>query len=108
MRDYIHVIDLARGHVAALGHIRPGVSTYNLGTGKGVSVLQLITAFSRACGRTIPYQTVARRAGDVASVYASADKAKIELNWQATKTIDDGCADSWRWQSQNPNGYSKK
>ena len=108
VRDYIHVVDLARGHVAALGHIRPGVSTYNLGTGKGVSVLELVKAFVAASGRDIPYQIVERRDGDVASVYASANKAKTELNWQATKTIDDGCADSWRWQSQNPNGYKTK
>ena len=105
VRDYIHVVDLARGHVAALRHIKPGVNVYNLGTGKGVSVLELIAAFSKAVGKEIPYQIGPRRAGDTASCYASADKAKAELDWSAEKSIDEACADSWRWQSQNPNGY---
>lgn len=105
VRDYIHVVDLARGHVAALDHMKPGFETYNLGTGVGVSVLELISAFSKACGKDIPYQIADRRAGDIASCYASSQKAKQELGWIAQKTIDDACADSWRWQSKNPNGY---
>ncbi len=105
VRDYIHVVDLARGHVAALDHAAPGVSTYNLATGTGTSVLQLIDAFSKAAGRDIPYEIVERRPGDVAACYASADLAERELNWRAQKTIAEACQDSWRWQSQNPNGY---
>ncbi len=105
-RDYIHVVDLARGHVAALDHSQPGVAVYNLATGKGTSVLELIAAFSEAAGKEIPYKVVDRRAGDIASCYASPDKANKELNWHAEKSIDDACADSWRWQSQNPNGYA--
>ena len=105
VRDYIHVVDLARGHVAALEHMKSGFSTYNLGTGVGVSVLELISAFSKACGKDIPYQITDRRAGDIASCYASSQKAEQELSWKAEKTIDDACADSWHWQSQNPNGY---
>ncbi|MGB3024019.1 MAG: UDP-glucose 4-epimerase GalE [Candidatus Saccharimonadales bacterium] len=104
-RDYIHVVDLARGHVAALSHLRPGVSTYNLGTGTPTSVLDMIHAFERACGHTIPYVIAPRRTGDLPEFYADARLAKTELNWHATKTIDDMCADTWRWQSQNPNGY---
>lgn len=105
VRDYIHVVDLARGHVSALSHIKPGVETYNLGTGKGTSVLELIKAFSKACGKEIPYNIAKRRPGDIASCYASADKAAKELGWRAEKTIEEACADSWRWQSTNPNGY---
>jgi len=107
VRDYIHVVDLAKGHVAALKHSKLGVSVYNLGTGKGVSVLELIAAFAKAAGKDIPYQIVPRRQNDVASSYASADKAKSKLNWSAEMTIDDACTDSWRWQSKNPNGYKK-
>lgn len=105
VRDYIHVVDLARGHVAAIDHSAAGVSVYNLGTGKGTSVLELIAAFSRACGHEIPYEIGPRREGDVAACYASPEKAEKELGWKAEKTIDDACQDSWRWQSQNPNGY---
>lgn len=105
VRDYIHVVDLAKGHVAALQHIKSGVSIYNLGTGRGVSVLELITAFSKAAGKDIPYQIVPRRPGDIASCYASSEKANKELGWFAEKTINEACADSWRWQSQNPDGY---
>ncbi len=105
VRDYIHVVDLARGHVAALQHIKPGAEVYNLGTGKGVSVLELITAFSKAAGKEIPYTIAGRRDGDIASCYATAEKAARELGWTATKTLDEACADSWRWQSNNPNGY---
>ncbi len=106
VRDYIHVADLARGHLAALEHSQPGVSTYNLGTGKGVSVLQLIHAFERASGQTIPYEVAARRPGDLPEYYADAQKAATDLGWHTEKSIDDACADSWRWQSQNPDGYS--
>lgn len=106
VRDYIHVVDLARGHVAAIGHSKPGVSVYNLGTGTGTSVLELITAFSKACGHDVPYKIVERRSGDVASCYASSAKAEAKLGWKAEKSIQQACADSWRWQSQNPAGYS--
>jgi UDP-glucose 4-epimerase len=105
VRDYIHVVDLARGHVAAINKSVAGVSTYNLGTGKGVSVLELITAFSKAAGKDIPYQIVERRVGDVASCYADPKKANSELGWKAELSIEQACADSWRWQSQNPGGY---
>lgn len=105
VRDYIHVVDLARGHVAALNHSHAGVSIYNLGTGNGTSVIELITAFGRACGHEIPYTIVDRRPGDIAACYASPEKAAHELGWRAEKTIDDACRDSWLWQSQNPNGY---
>ncbi|HJQ09267.1 MAG TPA: UDP-glucose 4-epimerase GalE [Candidatus Saccharimonadales bacterium] len=107
VRDYIHVVDLARGHVAALKHTATDgkVTIYNLGTGKGTSVYELIHAFEKACGKTIPYEVVDRRPGDVGSCYADVSKAERELHWKAEKTIEDGCADSWRWQSQNPNGY---
>lgn len=106
VRDYIHVVDLAKGHLASLDHIKPGVSIYNLGTGQGTSVLELIRAFEKASQKTIPYQIAERRQGDIATCYASADKAKQELHWQAEKTIDEACQDSWRWQSNNPGGYT--
>lgn len=106
VRDYIHVVDLARGHVAAINHSKPGVAAYNLGTGRGTSVLELIDAFSKACGHKVPYQIVDRRPGDVASCYASPEKAKTELGWAAEKTIQQACEDSWRWQSRNPDGYN--
>lgn len=105
VRDYIHVVDLARGHVAALEHMQSGCAVYNLGTGSGTSVIQALRAFEKACGHTIPYTIKPRRAGDIASCYASADKAARELGWKAEKTFEDACADAWRWQSQNPNGY---
>ena len=108
VRDYIHVDDLAAGHVAALDAIarlgRP-VSTWNLGTGQGTSVLQLLAAFERACGRELPYEVVERRAGDVAASYADPALAERELHWRATRTVDDICTSAWRWQSANPNGY---
>ena len=105
VRDYIHVVDLARGHVAALDHSRLGVSTYNLATGKGTSVLELIAAFSRSAGKEIPYEIAPRRPGDVASCYASPALAEQELGWKAEYTIQQACEDSWRWQSNNPSGY---
>ena len=106
VRDYIHVVDLAKGHVAAIDHLKPGDATYNLGTGKGVSVLELIEAFSKAANKKIPYQINARRPGDVASCYANPEKANQELHWEAEKSIAQACEDSWRWQSNNPNGFS--
>ncbi len=106
VRDYIHVVDLARGHVSALNHSKPGVATYNLCTGKGTSVLELIAAFSRASGKNIPYAIASRRPGDIAACYASPEKANQELDWHTEKSIEDACEDSWRWQSQNPDGYN--
>ena len=107
VRDYIHVVDLARGHVAALQHIKAGANVYNLGTGSGTSVLEIIKAFSKACGRDLPYEIKPRRAGDIAACYADCSKAERELGWRAELSIEQACADSWRWQSQNPNGFSE-
>jgi UDP-glucose 4-epimerase len=108
VRDYIHVVDLAKAHVAALAHLdHPNVyKAYNIGTGTGTSVLQMIAAFKAASNRAIPYEIVARRPGDIASCYADPSLAQTELGWQAQLTIEDACADAWRWQAQNPNGYS--
>ena len=106
VRDYIHVVDLARGHVRALETARAGVRVYNLGTGRGTSVLELIAAYREASGREIPYTVVGRRPGDAATAYADPALAAAELGWVAERTIADACADSWRWQSQNPNGYT--
>jgi UDP-glucose 4-epimerase len=105
VRDYLHVVDLAQGHLAALNHLTSGVATYNLGTGTGSSVLQIIAAYSAACGRELPYRIVDRRPGDLASSYCSPAKAEQELGWRAKLTIADTCQDSWRWQSTNPLGY---
>ena len=107
VRDYIHVVDLAKGHVKAIAKLadKQGVLTYNLGTGNGYSVLDIVKAFSKACGRDIPYEIKPRRAGDIASCYSDAALAKAELGWVAEKTLDDMCADSWRWQKNNPDGY---
>ena len=110
VRDYIHVVDLAKGHVAALKKFETpncGVQIFNLGTGRGYSVLDMVKAFGRATGKEIPYKIVERRAGDIPECYADPTKAKEELGWVAEKTLDDMCADSWRWQSQNPNGYGE-
>lgn len=108
VRDYIHVVDLARGHVKAIEKFKEnkGVLIYNLGTGNGYSVLQVIEAFGKACGKKIPYEIKPRRAGDIATCYCDPSKAKRELGWEAEYGIDEMCADSWRWQSQNPNGYN--
>ena len=108
VRDYIHVVDLARGHVKALEKFKEnkGVLIYNLGTGHGYSVLQVIAAFGKACGKEIPYEIKPRRAGDIATCYCTPAKAKAELGWEAEYGIEEMCADSWRWQSQNPNGYN--
>jgi UDP-glucose 4-epimerase len=107
VRDYIHVVDLALGHLAALERVdkAPGAWTVNLGTGQGYSVLQIVKAFERASGRTIPYQVVARRPGDIAQCYADPATAARELAWKATRGLEEMCVDSWRWQSQNPEGY---
>lgn len=121
VRDFIHVTDLAQGHVAALNYLDKQTSSkldngnqksavgflpINLGTGKGTSVLELVNAFINVTGKNIPYQFADRREGDIASCYASADKAKTLLGWQAELSINDMCQDTWRWQSMNPNGYS--
>ncbi|MFA6110170.1 MAG: UDP-glucose 4-epimerase GalE, partial [Candidatus Latescibacterota bacterium] len=108
VRDYIHVVDLALGHVAALERVaaRPGVRVYNLGTGRGYSVLEAVAAFERASGRAVPYRIVARRPGDVAASFADASLAERELGWRAERDLDRMCADAWRWQSQNPRGYA--
>lgn len=107
VRDYIHVIDLAKGHLKALDqfHTKPGVEIYNLGTNRGYSVLELVSAFEKASGQVIPYQIVERRPGDIAISYADASKANHYLNWQCEKSIEEACADTWRWQSNNPNGF---
>lgn len=108
VRDYIHVVDLAKGHVCALKKLSPGsgVSIYNLGTGTGSSVLDVLHAYEKACGKKLPYKIMPRRAGDIATCYCDATKAYKELGWKAEKNIDDMCADSWKWQSTNPNGYN--
>ena len=107
VRDYIHVVDLAKGHVKALKKLTPGsgVSIYNLGTGNGYCVLDVLHAYEKACGKELPYEIKERRAGDIATCYCDATKAKNELGWVAEKGIEDMCADSWRWQSSNPDGY---
>ena len=107
VRDYIHVVDLAKGHVKAINYIfsNPGLDVINLGTGVGYSVLDMVKAFSKACGKEIPYEIKPRRAGDIAMCYADPAKAAKVLGWKAEKGLDEMCADTWRWQSQNPNGY---
>lgn len=109
VRDYIHVVDLAIGHIRAIEKLKEkkGVLTYNLGTGRGYSVLEMVKAFEKASGKHIPYEIKPRRAGDIATCYADPSKAKEELNWEAERGIDEMCEDSWRWQSNNPNGYDK-
>ncbi len=107
VRDYIHVVDLAHGHIKAIEKLitHPGLVTYNLGTGRGYSVLEVLAAFEKACGKPIPYKMVGRRPGDVATTYADPAKAKVELGWEARLGLDEMCADTWRWQSRYPNGY---
>jgi len=109
VRDYIHVVDLAVGHVKALKKFEPGsgLNIYNLGTGNGYSVLDIIKNFEEASGVKIPYEIKPRRAGDIATCYSNAAKAQAELGWTATKGIKEMCEDSWRWQKNNPNGYMK-
>ena len=111
VRDYIHVVDLAKGHVKTLEKIRDaegGVYIYNLGTGNGYSVLDVVKAFEKASGVTIPYVIKPRRPGDIATCYADPTKAKEELGWTAEKNLFDMCEDSWRWQKNNPNGYGEQ
>lgn len=109
-RDYIHVEDLAAGHVAALehlgGHPEVTVRAWNLGGGQGTSVLEMIAAFEAASGRPVPYEVAPRRSGDLAAFWADASRAEAELGWRATRTIEEMCADTWRWQSANPRGYA--
>lgn len=107
VRDYIHVVDLAIGHVKAINYIftNPGLDVINLGTGQGYSVLDMVKAFSKACGKEIPYEIKPRRAGDIAMCYADPAKAAKVLGWKAERGLDEMCEDTWRWQSQNPNGY---
>ncbi len=109
VRDYIHVVDLAKGHICAVEKLKgaPGLVTYNLGTGNGYSVLEMIQAFSTACDKAIPYQIAPRRAGDIAQCYADPSYAEAELNWKAELGITRMTEDIWRWQSSNPNGYSE-
>ena len=109
IRDYIHVVDLARGHISALNKMvsTPGFFTYNLGTGRGCSVLEIVSAFEKASGKPIPYKITPRRPGDVAECYADPSKARSELEWVAEKDIDDICRDAWTWQSNNPEGYEE-
>lgn len=107
VRDFIHVVDLANGHLAALTYLRvnEGLLTANLGTGSGVSVLQMIAAFEKACGKSINYKIVGRRSGDVAQCWADPSYAKKMLGWEARRSLDEMCVDAWRWQSKNPNGF---
>ncbi len=107
VRDYIHVVDLALGHVKSLKKVeeKAGLCIYNLGTGNGYSVLEIVKNFEEASGKKVPYEIKPRRAGDIATCYADATKAKEELGWQAKRGIKEMCQDSWRWQSNNPNGY---
>jgi len=107
IRDYIHVVDLAQGHLVALDKLKtnPGLIIYNLGTGRGYSVLKMIAAFEKASGKKIPYEVVGRRSGDIAICYADPTKAQKELGWSTKKGINEMCIDTWRWQSNNPNGY---
>ena len=109
VRDYIHVVDLAKGHVAAIRGMEtlPGVQIFNLGTGIGYSVLDILHAFEKACGKTLPYVIDPRRPGDVATCYSDPTKAREVLGWVAEKSLTDMCADAWNWQSKNPNGYGE-
>ena len=109
VRDYIHVVDLAKGHVAACDYLmkHKGREVFNLGTGVGYSVLDLVKTFEKVNGINIPYEVVARRAGDIATCYADATRAHQQLGWQAEKSLEDMCRDAWHWQSQNPSGYNK-
>jgi len=108
VRDYIHVVDLAFGHVMALKKIKDqsGLNIYNLGTGKGYSVLETLHAFEAACGKKLKYKVAPRRSGDIASCYAIPDKAEKELGWKATRNMEEMCEDAWRWQTKNPDGYN--
>jgi len=108
VRDYVHIVDLAKGHLAALTYLdtmEHGCEVFNLGTGSGYSVLEIVKAMSRACGKEIPYEIVARRPGDVSILTADAGRANRLLRWHATRDLDDMCRDLWRWQCMNPHGY---
>ena len=107
VRDYVHVVDLARGHIVALAELKrkQGSFTVNLGTGRGYSVLEVIAAFERASGRRVPYEFAERRSGDVAVYYAATGMARALLGWEARLDLDRMCEDAWRWQSRNPSGY---
>ncbi len=105
VRDFIHVVDLARGHVAALGYEKKGAAVFNLGTGTGYSVLDMVNAFSKVNGVAVPYRFADRRPGDIATCFANPEKAAAELGWRATHTLEDMVRVAWKWQSQNPNGY---
>ena len=107
VRDYIHVVDLAKGHVKALNKVesKPGCATYNLGTGTGYSVLEMLAAYSKACGKELKHEMADRRPGDVPVCYGAPTKAKDELGWTAELSLEDMCADSWKWISNNPNGF---
>ncbi|MBQ7895093.1 MAG: UDP-glucose 4-epimerase GalE, partial [Oscillospiraceae bacterium] len=109
VRDYIHVVDLARGHVAAIEYMlkHRGESVFNLGTGTGYSVLDMVKAFEKVSGRPVPYQIVDRRPGDIGTVYASPDKSAQLLGWKAQYNLEDMCRDTWAWQSKNPMGYGE-
>jgi UDP-glucose 4-epimerase len=110
VRDYIHVVDLAVGHLQALDKLaeKPGRVAYNLGTGSGNSVLEMVNAFEKASGKKIPYEIVDRRPGDIPECYADPTLAQTEIGWRASRGIDEMCSDTWRWQSKNPNGYKKR
>lgn len=110
VRDYIHVVDLAIGHIKAIDKLmsKPGLVTYNLGTGKGYSVLEVIKNYEKACNKKLPYVIADRRPGDIATSYADSSKANIELGWRAERDIEQMCRDSYNWQSKNPNGYATK
>ncbi|KMU85286.1 bifunctional protein GAL10 [Coccidioides immitis H538.4] len=108
IRDYIHILDLANGHLEALNYLRdnrPGVRAWNLGTGKGSTVFDIIKAFSKAVGRDLPYEVVARRDGDVLDLTGNPSRANRELGWKATRTFEQACEDLWRWTKNNPQGY---
>ncbi|MBN1277999.1 MAG: UDP-glucose 4-epimerase GalE, partial [Deltaproteobacteria bacterium] len=107
VRDYIHIVDLALGHVKALERLEDnlGIAALNLGTGRGYSVLEIVSAFEKASGKKIPYEISGRRSGDVASSYADPSRAERELGWSANRGLDEMCEDTWHWQSANPNGY---
>ncbi|MBD1378847.1 UDP-glucose 4-epimerase GalE [Metabacillus arenae] len=110
IRDYIHVVDLAEGHVKALNKVMnsTGVNAYNLGTGSGYSVMEMVQAFEKVTGRRIPYKVIDRRPGDIGISYADATKADVELSWKASRGLMEMCEDSWRWQKNNPNGYKEE
>jgi UDP-glucose 4-epimerase len=105
VRDYIHVVDLAQGHLRAVAHLRPGVQVWNLGTGRGYSVLEMVAAMEKASGRPVPYRIAPRREGDIAQCWADPHKAATELGWRAQRSLATMCEDAWRWQSNNPDGY---